>query len=323
MIVLFLAGTLAVISWEPLVRAVFVAANWKLDPWLVSWEPRTIAFVVTWGGTGWFYRDELTLAGRALRKIKPGSALLALGAGCLFALFLIQWSRGWGSPEMNVLVNVAVGSVLIAGISIGLNGLKARTAAAPAPVEIGPSMDLARALADAKKLAETQREEIASLKERLAEQQTRPAFHPSEAPRRIDAIQRVRTYLNGDLKEALIRLDRAAHPWQKAMQDDPAIFAKKVDEAYGKFTEVWERGHAMKFDYREYPDIYEVLDGLPDREEINQARVWLSNTVVGGESSAPIAAQQLANKLNPFSAWREKADAKLTESLKAARSALP
>lgn len=107
------------------------------------------------------------------------------------------------------------------------------------------------------------------------------------------------------------------------MQDDPAGFAKKVEEAYANFTRVWERGHAMKFDYREYPDIYEVLDGLPDREEINQARIWLSNTVIGRESSASIAAQQLANKMNAFYEWRGKADTKLVELLKAARSALP
>lgn len=124
MVVLFLVGNCVVFVWPPLITAVFKAGKWGLDPFLVSWEPRGIVLAITWAGTTWFYRDDLKAYGSALWRRKPRAALLVLGALGLLALFLYQWFSIWGSPEMNVLLNVAIGAILIAGVSWGLNALK-------------------------------------------------------------------------------------------------------------------------------------------------------------------------------------------------------
>lgn len=130
MVVLFLVGNCVVFVWPPLITAVFKAGKWDLDPFLVSWEPRGIVLAVTWAGTVWFYRDDLKAYGSALWRRKPRAALLVLGALGLLALFLYQWFSIWGSPEMNVLLNVAIGAILIAGVSWGLNALKSNQTSA-------------------------------------------------------------------------------------------------------------------------------------------------------------------------------------------------
>lgn len=86
MFVLFLGGTILAAIWVPLVTAIFLAAKWPLDPYLVSWQPRAAVGVVTWLGTGFFYREELgagmrrALAWEGWRKIKLWQPVLAVVA---------------------------------------------------------------------------------------------------------------------------------------------------------------------------------------------------------------------------------------------------
>jgi hypothetical protein len=168
-IVLLLAGTAAGLFWVRLVTTVFTATGWKLDPWLLSWEPRGIVLTITWGGAAWFYRENLAGAGRFLWKNKPKATLLGLGGACLLALFLIQWFCGWASAEINVIMTTAIGALLIAGTAIGLKSLKQPPGSKVLAPAIGANetareADLKKQLQEASNALRQKEEQIASLR---------------------------------------------------------------------------------------------------------------------------------------------------------------
>lgn len=149
--------------WDGLVEGVFEAAKWNQHLIFTSWWLKGPVLGVTWAGGIFFYWENLYGAARHAVSNRPKAGLYVLGATGIAALFLIQWFHGWGSPEVNVIVNTAIGALLIAGISIGLNRLSQKP----------PS-------AERVELAETKRK-LADAQEALRKAQEPPPAKPQQA----------------------------------------------------------------------------------------------------------------------------------------------